>query len=389
MQNITNGNDESSLRSVYITNNFDFLRLLFASLVIISHSSTLLGIKEHSIFSQVTHHNIIASNLRVKGFFSISGYLVFYSLQRSKNLLDFFWRRIIRIFPGLIVVLMASVMLASFVYTGSTPFYKNSSVYTYVPNNLSIYNIQFLIKGVFEDQPQKAVNGSLWTLPYEFTFYILLSSLLFVRSKKVSAFLISAALILLIGISLLFAAHLGKYYFHLSTYYFVSLGTFFGVGCFLASINLKSSKHLTLMAVASFLLLFTAYATDNRYIVESVEYVTYPLAIICFGLSSTPIIKNIGKRIGDLSYGTYVYSFPVQQTLIHYFKLSFAELAVYSLLISYGFAYLSWHLVESKALRYKNLLAGSPVTRLTRPALNQHKNNGIQLSTINTSAHGR
>ena len=74
-----------------------------------------------------------------------------------------------------------------------------------------------------------------------------------------------------------------------------------------------------------------------------------------FGLNPIPFIYNIGEKIGDLSYGIYIYGFPVQQTLMYYFKLNYLELMVYSLIISYIFAYFSWHLIEKNALRLKKL----------------------------------
>jgi peptidoglycan/LPS O-acetylase OafA/YrhL len=124
-------------------NNFDFLRLLFASFVIITHSYPLCGIFECDWLCQITNGQVLFSYIGVKGFFVISGYLVFQSLQRSNNILDYYWKRCLRLFPALFVVLFLTVVLSPFVYESDIPFFHNKSLLTYLPNNLSIYNIQY------------------------------------------------------------------------------------------------------------------------------------------------------------------------------------------------------------------------------------------------------
>lgn len=65
---------------------------------------------------------------------------------------------------------------------------------------------------------------------------------------------------------------------------------------------------------------------------------------------------EITEKIGDLSYGIYIYGFLVQQIIMNYFNLTPVELMVSSLMMTIVPAYLSWHLVESKALKYKNVV---------------------------------
>jgi peptidoglycan/LPS O-acetylase OafA/YrhL len=66
-------------------------------------------------------------------------------------------------------------------------------------------------------------------------------------------------------------------------------------------------------------------------------------------------ISNVTKHLGDLSYGIYIYGFPVQQTLVYYFGMDHISLIFTSLIISAMLAYLSWHLIEAPALKLKNL----------------------------------
>lgn len=78
-------------------NNFDFLRLLFAFFVIITHSFSLSGLRECDALCKITPNHINLSYLGVRGFFIISGYLIFQSLVRSKGLIDYYWKRILRL----------------------------------------------------------------------------------------------------------------------------------------------------------------------------------------------------------------------------------------------------------------------------------------------------
>ena len=81
-----------------------------------------------------------------------------------------------------------------------------------------------------------------------------------------------------------------------------------------------------------------------------------PLFILLVGNASTPYLNSVAKKTGDLSYGIYIYGFLVQQTLIHYFHLDTWPLTILCLILSGVLAYSSWHLIEKKMVKYKNLL---------------------------------
>jgi len=78
-----------------------------------------------------------------------------------------------------------------------------------------------------------------------------------------------------------------------------------------------------------------------------------PYLVVAFGVSSFPVIRRFG-RFGDLSYGVYIYAFPVQQTTIWLMPgLSFLAHISISIGITLVLAWLSWHFVEKVALTYK------------------------------------
>lgn len=120
-------------------------------------------------------------------------------MQRSSCIGSYYWKRFLRLFPGLIVVLTLTVILGFFVYDGTFLSYlSNRSMPLYFPNNLSLYNLQFGIAGVLK---RAAINGSLWTIRYEFSFYLLISVLFILRdrNKVVNTILISIYSFMFIG----------------------------------------------------------------------------------------------------------------------------------------------------------------------------------------------
>ncbi|ADZ11912.1 acyltransferase family protein [Riemerella anatipestifer RA-GD] len=164
-------------------NNFDFLRLLFASSVIISHSYPLTEVRDKEILMVITNGQLDLGGFSVACFFIISGYLIYQSLERSSSIKNYIWKRVLRLYPALIVMLLLTVSVVPFFYQGEGSILNNTSYFTYLPRQLSLYNLQHNILGVFEDLPYKTINGSLWTICYEFTMYMLLVPFYFIKSR--------------------------------------------------------------------------------------------------------------------------------------------------------------------------------------------------------------
>ena len=181
-------------------NNFDFLRFLFAVFVVISHAYALSGVNESSEwFHQISNGQIVLSQLGLSGFFIISGYFIFQSLQRSKSFFSYYKKRFLRLFPALFFVLLLTLILAPFVYKSEIPFFQNKEVYSYLPYNLLLYFFQSGIKGIFDTNAYHAINGSLWTIRYEFSLYVAIGLLYFFRNDfKGVRILIAAVFAILI-----------------------------------------------------------------------------------------------------------------------------------------------------------------------------------------------
>lgn len=334
-------------------NNFDFLRFLFAIFVVISHSYALSGgTEENTGISKLSNGQLSFSQLGLSGFFIISGYFIFQSLQRSKSILAYYKKRFLRLFPALVVVLFLSLILVAFVYTGKIPFFKNKEMYTYIPYNLSLYGFQSSISGVFDTNAYHSINGSLWTIRYEFSFYIALSFLFFIRNKKmiISYLLCFVFFVFYTVYNFYLSKFAGASFINLLGLHILNLGTFFIAGSVLASLQLETTtkKKLFLFVVVS---VFICSLYFNYY--NLVKHIVWPFLVLLIGFIPFNCIKDFA-RLGDASYGIYIYSFPIQQVLMWFFKMNTYTLMLYSVLISITFGFLSWHLIEKKALKFKN-----------------------------------
>lgn len=91
-----------------------------------------------------------------------------------------------RIYPRLTLVLLLSVFLIGPIFTtlGTLEYFRSTAIYSYLGNNLMLFSMKFQLPGVFEDTPWPGINGSLWTLFYEVTLYVLVGGLGALRSMK-------------------------------------------------------------------------------------------------------------------------------------------------------------------------------------------------------------
>lgn len=335
-------------------NNFDFLRFILASLVIVSHSYPLTG--EAEILSVFTEGQVGFGGLAVDSFFALSGYFIFQSLQRSKTVVGYIWKRLLRLYPALLVLLLFTFIVIAFVYTGNhlTSTLKNYWEYAY--NCLTLFKVRYHIKGVFESNPyQGVINGSLWTLAYEFTMYMVLMLLFIIRKNKLSYIILLILFLMSYFLSTFNPSFLKSSFreFFLETVHLYRLATFFLAGSLLTFFDLKLLNKfyiriiVCLMIIASLFLGFFNITAP----------ILIPILVIFIGSLQIKFLSWIAEKTGDISYGVYIYGFIVQQTVMNYLLLSSVELMLISLPLTYIMAYFSWHCVEKRMLKYKNMIS--------------------------------
>lgn len=328
-------------------NSYNFLRLLGAILVVFSHSFALVGqIEPH--FGSVT-----LGKLGVWIFFIISGYLISISWSQYPRFNVFMAKRFLRIFPALIVVVIGTILFGAILTTLPIKEYFLSQQTIDYLNNIFLYNMQGGLPGVFMGHVHAgAVNGSLWTLAYEFTMYIAVALIgVFHIYKKISPFAIWASLLALNVVVALIPSLTPKFslfYLDLSLLLPLALMYFSGV------MFHKYPKLLTKNIVAG--LVSVAFFVILTYLLPNYAPVfgAILLAFGVFAIGSHPFMSGI-QKYGDISYGMYIYAFPVQQTIIHFTGTTNPwKMFIASLVISAVCGIISWYLVEKPFLGLKN-----------------------------------
>ncbi len=335
-------------------NNFDIIRIVFAWLVIVSHSYVLLGNKGCDPLCEWTDHYINLSYFGVKGFITISGFLIFKSLERSPNVLDYLWKRLLRIYPGLMVVLLLSVAMAYLIYEPRQIYFKFSrEAINYILNNLTLYHNQWRIHGVFDQNSNTAINGSLWTMGFEFFFYLVLLVLFPFRKFRM---VILSVILMTIGVllysNLFHIESLRHINFKLRVDLIAELGFFFMLGAFWSSLTWNKIPFRKLLAILSGIALIAVIYLKLNPIWLGFSW---PYLVLYFGQGSSKLAEWIHSTIEDPSYGIYLYAFPVQQLLIYWLQPSVALLLWTSTIISFVLGIASWKWIEKKMLRFKNL----------------------------------
>lgn len=331
-------------------NNFNLLRLLAAFAVLISHSFAMLGHPEP--FAATVGKNLGA--MAVDIFFVASGFLVGASLIRAQNVGDYLLARALRIFPALWVMLLLTVLVLGVVFTRleTTVYLSELQTWRYLWKNLFLMSgVEFYLPGLFEaNRLQGIVNGSLWSMIYELSMYVLLllSWVIYAYLRKVLharlAF-IAAVIGLLLSLWITDQNYVLEHKQLLRFSWFFFIGTAF----YLLRNQIRlSTKLMVLIAVLGGI----ALAISGHHFLM-LYYLALPYCL--FYLAYIPVGKlRLYNRFGDYSYGVYLYAFPIQQALVFIFP----DWSVLTLIFVAGsftliLAICSWHWIEQPALQLR------------------------------------
>lgn len=336
------------MKTSHRVNSFDALRLLAAWLVILGHGFILAGHPE----LVPRFGGLDTPVLGVAIFFTISGFLIWKSWFAASSWQDFVTARTLRIFPALIVVVVVTtLLLGPLVTTLSTPeYFQSGETYRYLVNAV-IVDPQYTLPGVFQAQPfTTAVNGSLWTLRVELFCYVLVPLFGFAPKRVRSIILAIAGVGLLVyGLSapvILFDSN--------TTAAGLYIG-FFMLGALVAEAKWATQKSLVVpLALVAAWIAFTALQLP---LANVVGLACFAIALIKVASLNIPVVRR-AARYGDLSYGTYLVAFPIQQVLL----LCFPGLNVWAgigvvIVLSGIFAWILWNTVEARALAARFVVA--------------------------------
>lgn len=328
---------------------FDLLRILFAVLVLLSHAPELTdGNRSRELLSRIAGPEMSFGIFAVDGFFLLSGFLIIQSWEHDPDLLNFLRKRILRIIPGYLVAALLSIAVVGWFAPAVANFFRHLDRQT-LKSVLLLYSP--LTPDVFPGVPIHLVNGSLWTIFYEFRCYLLvpflgLCGLLRKRSLYGSLTLVLLAIAGSDRLTDLFswksrALQLGD---PSATYHFAS--AFLVGGCFFLFRDRVRFTPLGAVLASVLLAVITPFAP---HLLGTALLLCGGYLLFYFGSRRLSSLKWM-ERVPDISYGIYLYGWPVEAFLIWSHRGSPWIAFAASLSICVCLGWLSWSFIERPAL---------------------------------------
>lgn len=319
-------------------NNFDLLRLLFAFVVLLVHMATLT--KSADLYFLKSY---LSAEVAVDCFFVISGFLIVRSFESSITIQSYFLKRLSRVYPAYVAVIVLSVILGFFITSGDLKSYWSYATIKYLLANLLFLNfLQPDLPGAFDGNPFNAVNGALWTIKIEVAFYLSVPFIV----KAVSRF---GVLKVLGAIYVLSAG-----YFYLFEYF----AELYNSG-FMKQLGRQFPAQLRFFVSGALMYYFLPLFHENRwaifcltllfFFIPSMGFI-YPLSLSVMVISAALFLPQLVSlsKFGDYSYGLYVLHFPIIQTLVHFgvFNNDPYLFAISTIILTFFLAGVSWNFIE-------------------------------------------
>lgn len=347
------------------SNALGLIRLVLAALVIVDHAFPLGGFGADPVWA-LTRGQTSLGLLAVGGFFAISGYLITKSGQ-SSDILQFLWRRFLRIFPAFWTVLLVTALIVAPIlwvgqgenlvgFLGISP---NGPVH-YIAANWTLHIGSYGIGDLLTDTTpygrltgRSVFNGSLWTLAYEWSCYLLIGVLLafgILTRARIVVPVVTAFLFVVQIVQLAEPSAVAAILPLLDGQYRISLTLTFMAGACLAvySRSIPFDDRLGILSgiVLALSLRFGGFAVAG--VLAGAYFVLY------LGARLPASVRWIGAK-NDYSYGIYIYGFLVQQLLAYlgWHRLGYVPSVLIALALTSGCAWLSWHGIEKRAMALK------------------------------------
>lgn len=333
-------------------NSFDFLRYLFAFSVFFGHFSILT---DTSYFWPIPLHTA------VRAFLTMSGFMVCINYLKTPDPLLFLKKRICRIYPPYLFIIGVGIALGLLVTElPIKDFLTNRAFYKYLFSNLFFLNfLQPALPGVFEGNPGgPAINGSLWTMKVELFLYLTvpLTFYLFRKFRKRTVFL------MIYLFSFVYSAAMRHYYqetgnalYSILDRQFIGQLRYFYSGTFILFYFDYFQRYIKYIFPAA----LAVYIFRNHFILSYIEPLAFASLLIGFAYHFKYL--NFLSRYSNVSYGIYLFHFPVIQTFVHFdlHTLHPVGTLFLSLAVTLLLALLSWVTVEKYFLNKKDKLQSS------------------------------
>lgn len=333
----------------------NFLRLVLAAAVLVSHAFPAFGLTEPQLVGRSL------GGWAVLGFFALSGFLIAQS-RRRLGLPSFLARRVGRLMPGYWACLVLTVLAATAFTTA--PLVGRDGGLSHVLSNALLYQASSDIAGTPRGVPYPGVwNASAWTLPHEFMCYIAVGLVYsVVRGSQIRERVLAVTIWLGLVALQVALPHTALGSVFLKQFSLLA-PLFFGgvvVAVCLPKVTLRP-VHAAAAGLASALLV----VVEPRFGAS----LAAPLVAI--------VLLTLGRRGGpgliqrhDISYGVYLYAFPVSQVLVGVWAdtWSFAAYVLAVGAITSTLAVASWALVERPAQVWvKNRVGAGVASNRRRP----------------------
>lgn len=337
-------------------NGIGALRLLFASLVIVAHSPEMLDGGQRREPLSMLFHTLSFGALAVDAFFLISGYLIAASFVSSASVGAYFLKRILRIYPAFIVCFLVCILVVAPLAGAQLSGLALGDWGRMAYRLLTLKAPE--VGGAFAGLPYPALNGSAWTISYEFRCYILAA--LFGLAgfyRRPALFVALTAAVLLASLAMSwpgaplittpswFEAAFGDPTQSARLLSAFMLGTCFWL--YRNSLPLRG-RYAALAAPPLIGLMFTPQFAETALILLG----GYILFWTAFQVRWRPLLTI--NATDDISYGVYLYAWPIGALLIWYWRA--IPLPVLGLLTFVGAAAcgaVSWFAIERPATRWK------------------------------------
>lgn len=328
-------------------NNFDLLRLFAAMQVLIGHMIHHLKVDGALVYI----YDIIKYVPGVPVFFLISGFLIALSYDKNSNLKDYATNRVLRIYPALYVNILIGIGILY--YFGFVEFSMDFFKWLFAQMTI----VQFFNPEMFRGFGVGVINGSLWTISVELTFYIMLPVLFWIYKKN------RWIVLLLFTISFLFWLYdetngtqkLIDKLLHVSIlpYLFIFI---IGMGFYKYNIYLKKyieNKFIYWLIVFTLMqIIANYYNIEKNILVMLVKWIIFSFFIFSFAFS----YKTLSNKIlhgNDYTYGVYIYHMLIINIFVHLKLYGEMRYIFYAGMLSLLAGVLSWHIIEKPFLKLK------------------------------------